>query len=109
MSNKRINHHIAGPGVESEDVFRGSPRGNYGHVRNSADVQRGPALVRVAVNEIIHKWDERSALPTGGYVGGAEVTDCCYPGPRSNDGWLANLQSGGNAPRSEKPGGCPWW
>ena len=49
----RIHHHVAGAGVEGENLLRLAGRGQAGDVADTADVLQGNALGFAAVDEIL--------------------------------------------------------
>src|SRR5579864_8115356 len=104
MRGERVNNHVAGTGVESEDVFGLRSGGEHGEVGDAADIQGDAATARIAIKKIVDERHERRALASSGDVGGTKIGDGCDAGALGDDGWLGKLKSGGDA-RAEKHAG----
>src|SRR5690242_11942675 len=101
MCGERVNDHVARAGVEGGDIAWTSARGDYGDVGDAADVEGDAAEMRVAIKNVIHKWDERGALAACGYIGGTKIGDGGDAGACGDDGGLGDLHGGGSS-RAEK-------
>src|SRR5690348_5980754 len=90
--DERIDDHVAGSGVECEDVRVGCIRGDYGYIRNSADIQCNAADMFAAVEQIVDEWHERRALAANGHVRRAKIRDDRNAGLCRDYTGLADLQ-----------------
>ena len=97
LERQGVDHHVAGSGVEGDDVFGRASGRNHRDVGDAADVERDAAAPRVAEEQVIDVGDQRRALAAGGDVARAEIGDHRDAGALGEHGGFADLQSVGAA------------
>ena len=103
MRGERVDDHVAGAGVEGENIARPRGGGNEAEVGDAADVQRYSTDARMAIEKIVDEGHERRALAAGGHIRGTKIGDGGDASALGNDGRLGDLQGGGDG-RAEKRG-----
>jgi len=101
MRGEGIDDHVAGAGVESEDIFPGRGRGNHGDVGDAADIESDTAAARMTVEKIIDERHERRSLTSRGHIGGTKIGNRCDASALGDDGRLGELESGRDAGAEE--------
>src|SRR6185437_1906117 len=101
MRGERVDDHVAGASVKSEDVFRLRGGREHGEVGDASDIERDAATTGIAIKKVVDEGNERRALASGGDVGGTKIGDGGDAGAFGDDGWLGKVKSGRNA-RAEK-------
>ena len=91
----RVNHHVAGAGVESRNLFRGCSRRDCCQVRDAADVLHDAADLLVAIEQVIEEGNQRRAFASGGHVGGTEIGDDRDADARGDHGAFSGLPGDG--------------
>src|SRR5579863_1360588 len=91
-----VHNHVAGAGVESEQIGRLRAGGNGGEVGDAADVLHDASDFAVAKEEIVKVGDERRACAASGHVGGAKVGDDRNAQAGRDHGGFAGLPGGGD-------------
>jgi hypothetical protein len=71
--NKRINDHVAGTGIEGNDLVGGASRRNRRDVRDSSDVQCHATGCLIAKEQVVHMRDERRSTSSRRHVARAEI------------------------------------
>src|SRR5271155_5273742 len=94
MPHQSINNHIPRSSIESDHFFRASAGRNHGDIRNPANIQCHAANPGVAINHVVHEWNQRRTLPTGRDVRGTKISNGVDSSARSNHRRLADLQRG---------------
>ena len=97
----RIDHHVAGAGVESGDLFRGCGRRDRSQVRDPADVLHNAADLPIAVEQVIEKGNQGRALASGGHVGRTEIGHDGNACARGNHGAFSGLPGDGQLAAQE--------
>ena len=69
-------------------------RGNYGDIRDAAEIERDAAKFGMTIEKIVDVRNEWSALAAECHVGGTKVGDGSDAGARGDDAGLADLKSG---------------
>ena len=94
LADQRIDHHVAGTGIERDHLVRGRAGWNRGDVGDAADVQRHAMAPRMAEQQIIDERHERRALASGRNVGRTEIRDHRDAGALGDHAGFADLQRG---------------
>src|SRR6185437_11939068 len=89
--SQRVHHHVAWPGVESNDVIRSGTRPNRRYIRNSADIQRDPAHALITIQSVIEQRDQRRALASGRHISRAKIRHHGHAQQRRNARGLTGL------------------
>ena len=95
LLDQRVNHHVAGTGVEREDIRGLCAAGNHRDVGDAADIERSAAFFRIAVEQIIDKRHERRALSARSHIGGTKIAYGRDARSFGNHVDFADLQRGG--------------
>lgn len=90
-----VDEHVAGTGVEGEDIGGLGVGGDDGDVGDAADIETDAAKFWMAIEHIVSEGDEGSALAAQGDVGRAKVGDGGDAGKVGDDGAVADLQCRG--------------
>ena len=91
---ERVDEHVAGAGVECEDVLRLGVSGNDGDIGYTADIEADAAELSVAVECVVGERNKRRALTAQCNVCWAKVADGGDAGEIRDDRAVANLESG---------------
>src|SRR5215510_2407063 len=92
--DQTVDQHVAGAGVEGQEVLWFGVGGDDGEVGDTANVEADAAEFAVTVERVVGKGDERGALATEGDVGGTEIGDGSDAGEVGDDGAVTELERG---------------
>src|SRR5713101_1741123 len=106
MMDERIDQHVAGAGVEGEDLRRLRIGGKNSDVSNAAEIERHAAEFGVAIEKIVGVGNEGRTLAAESDVCGAEVADGGNSAAGGDDGGFADLECRGGGP-AQKSNGFP--
>lgn len=70
-----VDHHIAGPGIEGQNVVEAGSSRNECHVGNASNVLNGTALRWIDEENVIHIRAQRRTVPTCRNVARAQIAD----------------------------------
>ena len=97
LACESVDHHVAGSGIESDDIFGRAGGRDHGDVGDAADVERHAGAARMAEEQVIDERHQGRALAAGGDIAGAEVGHHGDAGALGEDGRLAELERVGAA------------
>ena len=92
LTRQRIDYHVAGAGVERDDLLRLCGRRDHGDVGDAADIECDACSLRVTEEQVIDKRNQRRALAAGGDIARTEIGDHRHAGSLRDDGGFADLQ-----------------
>ena len=90
--DKSVDDHIAGAGIECDDVFRYGGGGQIGDIGDAADVLNGTFHFFVGKEDIVGEGHQRGSLAACGHIARAKIRYGCDPGLLSDDGRFSDLQ-----------------
>src|SRR5579885_2707927 len=97
MRYQTVDHHVAGPDIEGEDVLWRRPSGDRGQVGDAADIDRQPAVARATEQLVIDEGHQRRALAAGGNIALAKIRNCDDTCALRHNRGFADLQRAGDA------------
>src|ERR1700733_14621866 len=100
MLHQRVDNHIPGASVEGENIFWFRVGRNYGDVCDAADIQCNAANFRIAIEKVVHKRNERSALATDGDIRRTKIGNRCDSCSRGDNCGFADLKRAGGMARA---------
>ena len=99
-----VDNHVAGTGIEGDDVFGSSSGRNRGEVGDAADVLHDASTTVMAIQDVVEKGNQRCAFAASRHVGGSEIGYDGHCRALRKNGALSCLPGAGDL-ASEEEGG----
>ena len=99
-----VDNHVAGTGIEGDDVFGSSSGRNRGEIGDAADVLHDASATVMAIQDVVEKGNQRCAFAASGHVGGSEIGYDGHCRALRENGALSCLPGAGDL-ASEEEGG----
>ena len=97
MLGDGVDHHVAGPGVEGDDLLGQRARRNRREIADAAEVLHDAPVTAMAVEHVIEEGNQRRAFAAGSHVGGTKIGDHRHADLRRDHRRLAGLPGAGDA------------